>query len=359
MKTQHARIHLRCTSLHQTAMMLNGIRQVAMNQSDLWMTELAESAEHDLDMEDNPITDISRQMRYDTKGFKKNQSSSSKLSLAPLDRTLVKGKEAGEIHSISCKRPEESGPKAHWPTGTKFPSIGSKRVGAMHLSPSSEKRCVMLYVTIAIIGLQMITRTGSKLIHPTISVARELTKDQPILLGSENNVKILSKISLTGKTTEWGAQTSVNSKTCAFEHGNLKTILVERNKLCFIKVGKRTPDLSSIKTSRITEANKVLSNSVSQREINSLEKSVQKMEVQGNIALKIEHRVDSTENEMSQSPSLKRKTFEASNADSVYLNPLKHLSASSSLHSWDLGRESSAKHVFTDHRTSNLNVFER
>ena len=86
MKTQHARIHLRCTSLHQTAMMLKGIRQVAMNHPDLWMTEPAESAEHDLDMEDNPITDISRQMRYDTKGFKKNQSSSSKLYLAPLDR---------------------------------------------------------------------------------------------------------------------------------------------------------------------------------------------------------------------------------------------------------------------------------
>uniref|UniRef100_A0A7N2LP51 Uncharacterized protein n=1 Tax=Quercus lobata TaxID=97700 RepID=A0A7N2LP51_QUELO len=160
---------------------------------------------------------------------------------------------------------------------------------------------------------------------------------------------------------------------------NLKTILAERNKLCFIKAGKRTPDLSSIKTSRITEANKVLSNSVSQREINSLEKSVQKMEVP-NIALKIERRVDSTEKEMSQSPSLKRKTFEdatlqASNADSVYLNPLKHLSVSASeisnskvplervleeqvcIHG--IRGEGSAKHVFTNHQTSNLNVFER
>ena len=37
-------------------------------------------------------------------------------------------------------------------------------------------------------------QTGSKLVHTTISVARELTKDQPLLLGSENNVKNLSKI---------------------------------------------------------------------------------------------------------------------------------------------------------------------
>ena len=34
------------------------------------------------------------------------------------------------------------------------------------------------------------------------------------------------------------------------------------------------------------------------------------MKVQGNIALKIERCVDSTEKQMSQRPSLKRKTFE-------------------------------------------------
>ena len=43
---------------------------------------------------------------------------------------------------------------------------------------------------------------------------------------------------------------------------------------------------------------------LSQREINSLEKSVQKMKVVGNIELNIERHVDSTEKEMSQSPSL-------------------------------------------------------
>ena len=71
-------------------------------------------------------------------------------------RTLVKGKEAGDIHSISCKRPEEIIPKFNQPFGTKFPSIGSKRVAAMHPCPSSEKGCVILNVTIAIFGLQMI-----------------------------------------------------------------------------------------------------------------------------------------------------------------------------------------------------------
>ncbi|KAL0011254.1 hypothetical protein SO802_006362 [Lithocarpus litseifolius] len=377
--------------------------------------EPAESAEQDLDMEDNTVTNISRQMPYDTKGVKKNESSTSKLSLAPLDRvvdtrTPVKGKEDGDIHSISCKRPEETGPKVHQPSGTKFPSIGSKRVGAMHLSPSSEK----------VEGLNANdAQTGSKLVHTTISVARELTKDQPPSLGSENNVKNLSKIreginsdhvpigsklienlqphdkevkngefvllgseknvkdhhslSLTGKTTECGAQTNVNSKLVLSSMESLrhlKNISAKRNKLCSIKAGKRTPDLSSIKTSRITEANKVLSSSISRREIKSLEKSEKKMKVHGNIALKIERCVDSTEKQMSQSPSLKRKTFEASNADSVYLKPLKRLSASPSESSnsklplesvleeqvciHGIQAESSAKHVFTDHRTSGL-----
>ncbi|KAK7841049.1 uncharacterized protein CFP56_015988 [Quercus suber] len=262
--------------------------------------EPAESSEQDLDMEDNTVTNISSQMPYDTEGVKKNEGSTSKLSLAPLDRvvdtrTLVKGKEDGDIHSISCKREEETGPKVHQPSGTKFPSIGSKRVGAIHLSPSSEKckQCFMpsndrlFDIFCNREGLNANdTQTGSKLVHTTISVARELTKDRPLLLGSENNVKNLSKISLTGKTTECGAQTSVNSKIVLSSMESLrhlKNISAERNKLCSIKAGKRTPDLSSIKTSRITEAKKVLSSSISRREIISLEKSEKKISLENDI----------------------------------------------------------------------------
>nr|XP_023907347.1 uncharacterized protein At4g18490-like [Quercus suber] len=353
--------------------------------------EPAESAEQDLDMEDNTVTNISRQMLYDTKGVKKNEGSTSKLSLAPLGRvvdtrTLVKGKEDGDIHSISCKREEETGPKVHQPSGTKFPSIGSKRVGAMHLSPSSEK-VEDLNATDTQTGSENNVKNhskireginsdnvpiGSKLIENLQPHDKEVKKSEFVLLGSEKNIKDHHSLSLIGKTTECGAQTSMNSKLVLSSMESLrhlKNISAERNKLCSIKAGKRTPDLSSIKTSRITEANKVLSSSISRREINS-EKTEKKMKVQGNIALKIELCVDSTEKLMSQSPSLKRKTFEASNADSVYLKPLKRLSASPSesrnsklpLESvfeeqvciQGIQAESSAKHVFTDHRTSGL-----
>ena len=59
--------------------------------------------------------------------------------------------------------------------------------------------------------------------------------------------------SLTGKTTECGARTSVNSKlvlSSMESMRHLKNVSAERNKLCSIKAGKRTPDLSSIKSSR-------------------------------------------------------------------------------------------------------------
>jgi hypothetical protein len=59
--------------------------------------------------------------------------------------------------------------------------------------------------------------------------------------------------SLTGKTTECGAQTRVNPKlvlTSMESLRNSKIISAERNKLCSIKAGKRTPGLSSMKNSR-------------------------------------------------------------------------------------------------------------
>ena len=49
-------------------------------------TEPDESAVRDLDMEDNSITNVSRKIPYETKGIRENQSSTSKLPSAPLDR---------------------------------------------------------------------------------------------------------------------------------------------------------------------------------------------------------------------------------------------------------------------------------
>ena len=49
-------------------------------------TEPDESAVRDLDMEDNSITNVSRKIPYETKGIRENQSSTSKLPSAPLNR---------------------------------------------------------------------------------------------------------------------------------------------------------------------------------------------------------------------------------------------------------------------------------
>lgn len=65
-------------------------------------------------------------------------------------------KEKGGIYSMFYTRPEETGSQLHQTPRTEFPSFGSKRVGAMHHCPASDKGWVMLRVTSAIPGLQMV-----------------------------------------------------------------------------------------------------------------------------------------------------------------------------------------------------------
>ncbi|KAF5472992.1 hypothetical protein F2P56_009643 [Juglans regia] len=373
-----------------------------------------EPAENDLDMKDNSLTNVSKKNPHDTKGIWQNQSSTARLHLAPLcrepvvnTRMLEKEKE-GSIHSKFYTRPEETGSQLHQLSGTKFPTFGRKRVGAMHLCPIGEKR-EDFNVNDA--------QTASKLAGGTISVAREVTKGQPIflrsekhvkniikireglnsdtiphvgkliensqphdkevtegepvLIGSEKNVKDHHTLSLTEKTTECSAPARVNLKLVVSSMESLrnsKNISAERNKVCPIKAGKKMPDLSHMKTSRTLGAKQVLSNST--REVSSLGKLEENREVQSNTELKTEHPVDSNEKQMSQNLSLKRKIFEGSNSDSGYLKPLKRLSESPSESSnfkvpaeripeeqvciHGIQGESTAKHVVYDHLTSGL-----
>ncbi|XP_041027503.1 uncharacterized protein At4g18490 [Juglans microcarpa x Juglans regia] len=371
-----------------------------------------EPAERDLDMKDNSLTNVSRKNPHDTNGIWQNQS--SRLHLAPLcrepvvnTRMLEKEKE-GSIHSKFYTRPEETGSQLYQLSGTKLPAFGRKRVGAMHVCPIGEKR-KDFNVNDA--------QTASKLAGGTISVAREVTKGQPVFLRSEKNVKHIIKIreglnsdiiphvgkliensqphdkevtegepvligseknvkdhhtlSLTEKTTECSAPARVNLKLVVSSMESLrnsKIISAEKNKVCPIKAGKKMPDLSHMKTSRTLGAKQVLSNST--REVSSLGKLEENRKVQSNTELKTEHPVDSNEKQMSQNLSLKRKTFEGSNSDSGSLKPLKRLSESPSESSnfkvpaerileeqvciHGIQGESTAKHVVYDHLTSGL-----
>ncbi|KAG2683907.1 hypothetical protein I3760_10G056100 [Carya illinoinensis] len=327
-----------------------------------------EPAENDLDMKDNFLTNVSRKNPHDTKGIWQNQSSTSGLHLAPLcgepvvnTRKLEKEKE-GSIHSKFYTRPEETGSQLHQSSGTKFPTFGRKRVGAMHLCPIGEKREGLNSDSIPNVG---------KLIENSQPHDKEVTEGEPVLIGSEKNIKDHHTLSLTEKTTECSVPARVNPKLVVSSMESLrnsKIISAERNKVCPIKAGKKMPDLSHMKTSRTLEAKQVLSNS--KREVTSLGKLEENREVQSNTELKTEHAVDSNEKQMSQNLSLKRKTFEGSNSDSVSLKPLKRLSESPSESSnfkvpaerileeqvciHGIQGESTAKHVVYDHPTSGL-----
>ena len=59
--------------------------------------------------------------------------------------------------------------------------------------------------------------------------------------------------SLTEKTTGCSAQTHVNPKLTLLSIKSLRNseiIAAERNELCLINAGKKTPDLSSMRTAR-------------------------------------------------------------------------------------------------------------
>ncbi|XP_059438915.1 uncharacterized protein At4g18490 [Corylus avellana] len=423
-------------------------------------TEPAEPVEGDLDIKDTSTKNASRKAAYDTKGIMESQRSTSKLPLAPLGREHVAdtrplAKENGGIHSMFNTRKEETGSPLHQTPRMGFPSFGSKRVGAMHLSPASDKgegfnindaqnECKSVSSTISVAkeftkgqpffqrseknnknlgkirggldsdnvpnGSNLIENSqphdkevtkgelvlfgsgknakdhqtsrggldsdnmpnGSKLIENSQSRDKEVTKGELVLLGSERNVKYHQTSSLTEKTTGCSAQTRVNPKLMLLSIESLRNseiIPAERNKLCLINAGKKTPDLSSMRTARTIGASKALSNSICQT-VDSSGKFAQNVGVEGNTTSKIVHLVGSDEKQMSQALSLKRKKFEASNADSESLKSLKRLSESPSESSnlkvpservleeqvciRGIRTESNAKHITDDQPTSGL-----
>ncbi|WJZ96491.1 hypothetical protein VitviT2T_015174 [Vitis vinifera] len=330
----------------------------------------------DLDLEDILL----RKALHVTKADSENKNSTSELTLTPLssghmmDKLIpLKEKATGAIRSKYFRRTEETS-QLHQAlsTQTKVLSLGSKRIDGVHLIPADEER--------------EDTTIGGKLVGRSSSQTTELAKGEPVFLGSEKNVQDvnpikddldavrtqsrISKLVSTsrpcvqevakGETVLLGSARSVkdlntfslqvdpsssikqiakssthkcvNPKPVVLSMGpikNLKTISVEGNKLSGVKDLSRTPKPSSLKISRATGASNILSNSTFGKEIKSLRKSEQNMELQGKTASKMVPSVDTLKKTPpTSSSSLKRKTLEASNANVTTLNPLKRLSES-------------------------------
>ncbi|XP_024029262.1 LOW QUALITY PROTEIN: uncharacterized protein At4g18490 [Morus notabilis] len=234
-----------------------------------------ESAEGDLDLEENSISSISRKALHEIKSSKENCTSRAELPEANLCR-----------EGFSSDR---------------LPN-GSKLVGKSHLYGEEATRRL-----------------------PVIPASDKKIKDQNTL---DLQVSPSSASEKQGKLT---TQTCANSKPFvpsmeSVQNSRVKPI--EGNKLLLVRAGKKMPDLATMKISKTTvEAYKVSSDST-QKESGFPRNTEQNVEVDGSTASETSHPFKSNEKKSLMNLSLKRKTFELSNSDLSCQKPLKRLSES-------------------------------
>ncbi|TXG47525.1 hypothetical protein EZV62_026819 [Acer yangbiense] len=170
-------------------------------------------------------------------------------------------------------------------------------------------------------------RNGSNVVGNSRSQEKEATSGKPVQLRSEKNSLFqVNPSSSTEKIAKSSAQASRNSKFVISSMESTQNM--KNNSVEGIKIGKRTPELFSLKNLRTVGANRDLPNPTVPRQNNSLRNSEQNTKLAGNTTSKIAHPVSGTEKQKPLTPTLKRKISEESNADLVSLKPPKRLSES-------------------------------
>ncbi|KAI9198943.1 hypothetical protein LWI28_024859 [Acer negundo] len=169
-----------------------------------------------------------------------------------------------------------------------------------------------------------VVRNGSKVVgNSRSSQEKEATSGKPVQLRSEKiSVFQVNPSSSTEKIAKSSAQTSGNSKFVISSMESTQNM--KNNSVEVIKIGKRTPELFSLKNLRTVGANRDIPNPTFPR----LRNSEQNTKLAGNTTSKIAHPVSFTEKQKPRTPTLKRKISEESNADLVSLKPPKRLSES-------------------------------
>ncbi|KAH1048501.1 hypothetical protein J1N35_039285 [Gossypium stocksii] len=300
------------------------------------------------------------------------QNPTPKLPSVSLDRcseptdteqTARKEKEAGAIRSRFFRRLEENRSQLHQPSeiGKEVSSFSGKNNGGMHLCPVYEKR--------EDFGASE-AQSVRKLVDYSKLSSQELTKRRSVLQQSENNVgsssdiragfaagaiqnganKLISKSSLqdkaarkvdpvllrteknaslqanppnhTEKTTESSVQKSLNPKLQVPKMHSIQNSMFHSEAH---KSTKKAPALSCIKSTR--SIGPKMDHMSSQKETNSLGNLEQNKDTGGNTS-NIVLPVGVAETQTPKFPSLKRKTFQESNGDTVLLKSLKRLSQS-------------------------------
>ncbi|KAL5839414.1 hypothetical protein ACOSQ4_012022 [Xanthoceras sorbifolium] len=170
-------------------------------------------------------------------------------------------------------------------------------------------------------------QNGSKVVGNSRSQEKEATTGKLIQIRSEKSSAFqVNPSSSSEKIANSSTQESGNPKfviSSMQSIRSLKNLSVEGH-----KIGKRTPELSSLKNLRTVGANRDIPNSTVPRQNNSLRNLEQNTKFAGNTTSKIAHPVGGPEKQKPLTPSLKRKITVDSNADLLAFKPFKRLSES-------------------------------
>ncbi|KAM7506007.1 hypothetical protein LguiB_004911 [Lonicera macranthoides] len=327
--------------------------------------DATEPAQGDLRYERASVTTISRQLLHHTQPNSENQDSNAKLLSAPvnwldnlprsslyLNKQLCKActeswqldnveqqthdandaQSGNKLAGISSSHPRELTRSEPIETGSQesVKSLSSTWSGIYTMNAHSIHEVLLEGVNTD--G----TESGGELFATSRVHDHDAKKGEIVLEGSEKNIKALTTFSShinpsnlserTNKSTSQGVNPRLSVSSMKSLQST-KKICVERNKISAPNSGTRTPDLSTLRISRDRGSNTDPLKSRFQRDINSLGDSGQNMELQENGESKMAHSAD-IQRHISPTPTLKRKTFEKSNADLLTLNPAKRLSES-------------------------------
>ncbi|KAL5150405.1 Uncharacterized protein HKD37_13G037057 [Glycine soja] len=289
-------------------------------------------------------TDALKKISCDN-GDRENKKTTSVCHLAPTSSKpvvekmmLMKDKKLQDLQSNMFSTPEgkRSLKQPSSTIGTKGSSLGNEKNIDILLGSITQARCVMLVITVIVIGLSMVecsfislnrenfrsndTKHGRKLVGDSLTDSSKLMRNAGVLLGSKDDLKSCSN-------TREGIVSDVSPCSGKLA-GNKQSFFdeVNKSKTTFLEIGISTEDVSML---RSFGANRVLTTALHQKETNSLVSSGQSMDKWGITTSKNDHSIDSSDNQKSSTPFLKRKTIEASDADFTLLRPLKCISQSS------------------------------
>ncbi|KAF8028881.1 hypothetical protein BT93_E1529 [Corymbia citriodora subsp. variegata] len=231
------------------------------------------------------------------------------------------GREPGQAHSKFFKRSEEikSQSSREPSTGRKLTQFSSKRLASVHLN---EARLGDNAKDSQVRGKPLIGLN---------SLAREQTKSQPPLTGSHISVRPTSQLGSLCKTGSLNELSTSIVKVCMNpEVTNSSKESCKNSRVRNVDVKNNTFRDQDVNMRRATRTKEVQLGSNPAEEIRSMRDSEHITAVRGDAAHALTHHSKSTKNQSLPNSSLKRKSYEGSDANLMPFSPLKRLSQSPS-----------------------------